>query len=116
MFLIERTLSKISNVASNRDDEISKYFKAPVVSFSKSSLKTSEFILKWWFDQASDYPLLSEMARDYLSSMPTSVSSERAFSFAGLTITDLRSRLHKETSNELLCLFSWIKINKSKLK
>ena len=39
--------------------------------------------------------------------MPTSVSSERAFSLAGSNITDTRANLNPNTANECICLSSW---------
>jgi hypothetical protein len=48
-----------------------------------------------WMSQlnAYQYPVWASLARDYLSIMATSVSSERAFSAAALTITKRRNRL-----------------------
>ena len=42
---------------------------------------------------AQQYPVWASLACDYLSIMATSVSSERAFSAAALTITKRRNRL-----------------------
>ena len=42
---------------------------------------------------AQQYPVWASLARDYLSIMATSVSSERAFSAGALTITKRRNRL-----------------------
>ncbi|KAG6838150.1 hypothetical protein C0991_001500, partial [Blastosporella zonata] len=39
------------------------------------------------------YPVWASLARDYLAIMASSVSSERAFSSAGLTVTKRRNRL-----------------------
>ncbi len=39
------------------------------------------------------YPVWSSLARDYLAIMASSVSSERAFSSAGITISKRRNRL-----------------------
>ena len=44
--------------------------------------------------------------------MPTSVASERFFSLAGSTITDIRSRLDPNTANQTICSSSWHKILK----
>lgn len=49
------------------------------------------------------------MARDYLPIQASSVSSERAFSSAGLTITKLRSRLKGDIVEALQVLKSAIR-------
>ena len=70
-------------------------------------------VLDYWKEKSARFPILSLIAKDYLSIMPTSVASERSFSLAGLTITDIRSRLDPNTANETLCLSSWQKLHKS---
>ncbi|KIK33277.1 hypothetical protein CY34DRAFT_57066, partial [Suillus luteus UH-Slu-Lm8-n1] len=42
---------------------------------------------------APRYPVWASLARDYLSIMSSSVSSERAFSQVGITVTKRRNRL-----------------------
>jgi hypothetical protein len=42
---------------------------------------------------AHRYPIWASLARDYLAAMASSVSSERAFLSAGITISKRRSRL-----------------------
>ncbi|EJF61812.1 hypothetical protein DICSQDRAFT_38309, partial [Dichomitus squalens LYAD-421 SS1] len=42
---------------------------------------------------ATRHPVWASLARDYLSIMASSVSSERAFSSAGITISKRRNRL-----------------------
>ena len=39
---------------------------------------------KWWALNLKSYPLLSTLARKYLSAPPTSVASQRVFSGAGI--------------------------------
>lgn len=46
----------------------------------------------------------ASLARDYLSIMASSVSSERAFSQGGITITKRRNRLKGEIVEALQCL------------
>jgi hypothetical protein len=62
--------------------------------------------LLWWQSQQQGFPILSQMARDYLCIQATSVASEQAFSVAGLVISPLRNRLEAETARATLCLKS----------
>ena len=64
--------------------------------------------LLWWQAHAREYPIVSDMARDYLTIQATSVPSEQAFSVAGNTISKTRNRLLPETARACLCLKSWI--------
>ncbi len=50
---------------------------------------------------ADRYPVWASLARDYLAVMPTSVSSERAFSQGGITISDRRTRLRADVVEAL---------------
>jgi hypothetical protein len=50
------------------------------------------------------HPAWGSLARDYLSIMAASVSSERAFSQGGITITKHRNRLKGDIVEALQCL------------
>jgi hAT family C-terminal dimerisation region len=50
------------------------------------------------------HPAWVSLARDYLSIMSSSVSSERAFSQGGITITKLRNRLKGDIVEALQCI------------
>ena len=66
---------------------------------------------KWWAVNLKCYPLLSELAKKYLSASPTSVASERVFSGAGIIYDDRRSRVFAELAEKLLlirCNFSLV--------
>jgi len=67
--------------------------------------------LLWWQAHSMEFPILSEMARDYLSIQATSVASEQSFSIASNTLTKIRNRLHSSTARASLCLKSWIMNN-----
>jgi hypothetical protein len=60
--------------------------------------------------QVDRLPVLSKKARDYLTAQASSLPSERGFSRSGLTIKNLRNRLHSETVRYLMCLQSWLKL------
>ncbi|KIJ15093.1 hypothetical protein PAXINDRAFT_38586, partial [Paxillus involutus ATCC 200175] len=50
------------------------------------------------------YPVLSQIARDYLAIQGSSTASERAFSQGGLTVTVMRNRLSPKTVEALQIL------------
>ena len=84
-------------------DEIVKYR-------GRDSLPLSGNVLKWWKKQV-DLPLLSKLARSYLSIPATSVPSERVFSTAGDILTATRSRLLPEHVDQLIFLKKNVQIS-----
>jgi hypothetical protein len=104
--LYKRFLNAFTNTNVTNNNELKLYFSEPVIC-SESS------VLDYWKENSERFPILCLIAKDYLSIMPTSVASERSFSLAGLTITDIRFRLDPNTANETLCLSSWQKLLKS---
>ena len=64
----------------------------------------------WWKKNMHTFPLLSMVARKYLSSPPSSVDSERLFSHGGLICTDKRSRLTSSNCEMLKFLAVNLKI------
>lgn len=73
----------------------------------KSSVaQLSDNPLQLWKDMKSIYPILSKIAIKYLSTVATSVPSERMFSKVGLTLSKQRNRLTSKHLNKLLFLQS----------
>ena len=62
--------------------------------------------LMFWKDQVTEFPILSEVARRLFSVSASSAQSERDFSSAGHTVTDIRSRL-SPTKVEAIELVKW---------
>ena len=102
--LIERLFNKKIQSCVLDSSEMVRYFSQPRVLFNKSYN-----IIEWWKENVSEFPILSRVAMDFLTIMPSSVSSERSFSTAGLTLTKTRNRLHSNTARKLMCLKSWNK-------
>ena len=102
-------LALVTSTTSVGNNEIKTYFQEPVVAADTD-------ILSYWKENRIKFPILSEMAKDYLSMMLTSVASERALSLGGLTITSTRTNLNPNTANESICLFSWFKTFFDKFK
>lgn len=66
-------------------------------------------IIQWWGINSPCYPVWASLACDFLSVMATSVSSERAFLSAGITISKRRNRLKPDIVEALQCLKCMIK-------
>ena len=58
--------------------EVERYLAEPLLDFKIGNP------FKWWALNFKSYPLLSTLARKYLSAPPTSVASERVFSSTGI--------------------------------
>jgi len=63
--------------------------------------------LSWWRTNASKFPILAIMARNYLAIPATSASSERVFSTTGNIVTRNRNRLTGKTLEMLISLNKW---------
>ena len=70
---------------------------------------SSDFdILSWWKMNKARYPLLSEIAKDFLAIPISTVASESAFSTGGRILSPHRSRLHPDTLEALMCTQNWL--------
>ena len=85
-------------------DELNRYLNSPVDNNADP--------LVWWKIHEKDYPVLSQMAKDYLTIQATSVPSERAFSISGLTISKTRNRLDPETARAIICVKNWVSVKR----
>ncbi|XP_050379413.1 zinc finger BED domain-containing protein DAYSLEEPER-like [Argentina anserina] len=65
-------------------------------------------VLAWWKMERHRYPILSQMARDVLTILVSTVASESAFSIGGRVLDEYRSSLLPETVQALLCTRDWI--------
>jgi hypothetical protein len=81
-------------------EELNHYLQLPVDAGAEP--------LIWWQAHSNEFPVLCNIARDYLPIQATSVASEQAFSVAGNAITKTRNRLSPDTARVCLCLKSWM--------
>ena len=75
---------------SSSVEEYERYFNAPLAGVETNALA-------FWKVHQSDYPILSAMAKDYLTIQASSVSAERAFSSGTNLVTADRCSLSGET-------------------
>ena len=66
-------------------------------------------ILDWWKLIASNYPILSKMARDILAIPISTVASESAFSTSGRILDIFRGSLSPKTVETRVCSPNWLK-------
>ena len=78
-------------------NQLDQYFKAPVID-----RKNNPF--QWWRDNSHVYPAIANVAKVYLSTVATSVPSERIISKAGELISAKRNRVKPKNINTLLFL------------
>eukprot|EP00267_Zea_mays_P053431 XP_020406558.1 zinc finger BED domain-containing protein DAYSLEEPER-like [Zea mays] len=64
-------------------------------------------ILNWWHEHKLTYPILSIMARDIMSVLASTTSSESTISLSGRILEDRRQRLNAETVEMLVCIKDW---------
>ena len=81
-------------------DEVTQYLAMRVPRDSTVS------VLEWWKGHESELPKLAQVARRVLSIPASSAASERAFSAAGLTISQRRTALDADTVNNILFIHS----------
>lgn len=79
--------------------------EAEIVRYrSEMSISLTSCPLQWWKENSKFYPLLSPLAKAYLTTPATSVPSERVFSTAGDVVTSQRSQLRPENVDMLIFL------------
>ena len=81
-------------------DEVDKYLDAPKEPCERD-------ILEFWRTSVSVYPVLAQIAKDFLAACASSVPSECSFSGSGRVITALRNSLEPVAVQAVMCLSSW---------
>ena len=87
----------------NCEEEVRQYFAEKAVPRNTNPLQ-------WWKINELRFKNLSRVARSILCVPATSTASERLFSTAGLTVTNLRSCLKPENVNAFVFLNKKIEI------
>lgn len=85
-----------SSLAITAITVVEQYLAEPNIHYHTGNAST------WWAENRLRFPVLSELALQYLSPPPTSVPSERRFSIAGDIYDEKRNRLDPERAETLL--------------
>ena len=97
--IADEIIDTIDSPINSIEDEVNYYLKL-------SNFQRSQPIIEFWKSQEIKIPILSQFAIDILSIPTTNLSSERNFNFAGLTLTQNRSRLKPSSIDKLLFIRS----------
>ncbi|KAF7151151.1 hypothetical protein RHSIM_Rhsim02G0184700 [Rhododendron simsii] len=66
-------------------------------------------VLQWWKANSERFKILSQVARDVLSILVSTVASESAFSTGGRILDPFRSNLAPKTVEALVCTQNWLR-------
>src|ERR1043166_740821 len=91
------------------DHELELYEREPLGEFKNNDSDMKNNGILYWNSLSNRFPILSRMARNYLAIQPSSVASERAFSQAGLIVTNDRANLSEKTVTCMILMHSWLK-------
>ena len=97
----EKKLEEVTSLETK--SEIGKYLLDNLEKLGSSD------ILDLWKLNASNYPILSKMARDIFAIHISTVASESAFSTSGRILDAFRSSLSPKTVEALVCSQNWLK-------
>jgi hypothetical protein len=108
-----------SNLNQEDSDELSDaelYRSAPLAPATETELDRymgqerlpwDTDIYQYWKSKQYDYPIIAQIARDYLAMPATSSPSEVVFSQGGDVVTKKRNRLTGDSIRMIVCLKAW---------
>lgn len=67
-------------------------------------INKNDDLLAWWGSKGSQFPMIGNVARKYLTANATSTASERLFSYAGMVVSKKRRSLKPDKVDQLTCL------------
>jgi hypothetical protein len=86
-----------------------KKVKTELERYLTTDIEEVSDVLAWWKAHQAAYPVLSQMAFDFLAIPAMSAEVERLFSSAGLVITERRARTLPDLAEDAQLLKAWLK-------
>ncbi|SMR52787.1 unnamed protein product [Zymoseptoria tritici ST99CH_1E4] len=112
--VLDQEPSDFAAMAGSSDEERAKERRPAATLDEQWSLYTSlnsdyhvDDPYAWWWKKRFEWPQLTRMALDILTTPPMSDEPERLFSATGLMVTDRRNRLKEDTIAASASLRSW---------
>ena len=83
--------------------EVDRWFAEPLLNRKASPEEQQAYMQS----KVYDFPIITQMARDFQAIPATSAPSERIFSQAGNLVSKIKARIISENIRYVLCLRSW---------
>jgi len=96
--------AKACNTTTIAISEIDRYLDTPAVDYEGDDDDDSVWLLNWWRANAHYWPIMSQVARDYLGIPPAEVDVERVFSSRCDLLGIRRHSLGPETMRAVMLL------------
>lgn len=90
-----------ANIDTMTSDELTSYIDFSVTLSRGENIDDFD-VFTWWLAHKLDFPILYKIFLRNATIQSTSCSSERAFSLAGLIITDKRTQLNSNTVDDIV--------------
>jgi len=84
-------------------DDSKSTFESEMKRYTNAeSIETNENPLLWWKNKQNEFPVIADIAKEFLNAPATSIASERVFSKAGAIINKKRASLSSKNANMLI--------------
>jgi hypothetical protein len=90
-------LASLKKPSTRSLDEVAEYLQLEEIDFESNPFT-------WWYEREEKFPVLSLLAKKYLSIYACSTASERLFSDAGNLLTVKRTRINPDLFKRLIFL------------
>ena len=95
----------LGSLSDSDDEEEVQNAEAELASYqAERKLKGDGCPFSWWRDRRGSYPLMSRLARKYLSVQATSTPAERVMSTMGIVLEKKRQAMTGELFSEIMFL------------
>ena len=95
---------KIENGCAKQKTELDKYLSEDLDD------DDDDFnILDWWKVNSHRFPILSQLARDVLAMLISTIASKSVFSTGGRVLDAYRSSLTPKVTQALICAQDWLR-------
>ena len=104
--ILQELISDVNqdNDQALRISDVDRYFNSPNIGGDPDGIDDPDWVLNWWKAHEKEYPIMSQVAQDYLPIAAAEVDVERLFSTGRDLIGLRRHSLSEETMKALMIM------------